>query len=98
MSKQHKNSSTSKGSPVRREAPKRQSWSTMDNATKKLFMSVLIVMAGALMTVLPGWQVVGYVVVGVGLGWYVWLRLAPVLKARHSRPAPQAGGEDGSSE
>jgi hypothetical protein len=67
----------------------------MDNATKKLFMSVLIVMAGALMTVLSGWQVVGYIVVAVGFGWYIWLRLAPVLKAHHSRPAPPAGGEDG---
>jgi hypothetical protein len=66
----------------------------MDNATKKLFMSVLIVMAGALMTMLPGWQVVGYVVVGFGFGWYIWLRLTPVLKARRSRAVPPAGGQD----
>ena len=94
MSKSHKASSTGNGSAPRGGAPRRQSWSTMDNATKKLFMSVLIVMAGALMTMLPGWQVVGYVVVGFGFGWYVWLRLAPVLKARHSRPVPPASGED----
>lgn len=95
MSKSHRASSTGNASPPRGGAPQRQSWSAMDNATKKLFMSVLIVMAGALMTMLPGWQVVGYVVVGFGFAWYVWLRLAPVLKARRSRPVPPAGGEDG---
>lgn len=94
MSKPHKGSSTRNGSPPRGRAPQRQSWSTMDNATKKLFMSVLIVMAGALMTMLPGWQVVGYVVVGFGFGWYIWLRLTPVLKARRSRAVPPAGGQD----
>lgn len=94
MSKSHRASSTGNASPPRGGAPQRQSWSAMDNATKKLFMSVLIVMAGALMTMLPGWQVVGYVVVGFGFAWYVWLRLAPVLKARRSRPVPPAGGED----
>jgi hypothetical protein len=53
---EHKNKT---GSPVHNglhgsEPRTRQTWSTMNNATKHLFMAVLVVMAGALLSMVPG--------------------------------------------
>jgi len=78
----HKNKA---GAPMRNgwhnsEPRTRQTWSTMDNATKLLFMAVLVVMAGALLSMVPGGRIPGYVVSGIGFALYVVLRLMTVWR------------------
>jgi hypothetical protein len=69
----------------------RQTWSMMNNATKLLFISVLVVMAGALLSMVPGWRVPGYIVCAVGLVVYFILELMPVWRTwRSSRHLPGA--------
>ena len=69
----------------------------MDNATKLLFMAVLVVMAGALLSVVPGWKTAGYVVIGIGFVWYISLRLVPAWRTwRSSRRLRQQSKESGS--
>ncbi|HEY5485481.1 MAG TPA: hypothetical protein VIJ80_02095 [Candidatus Cryosericum sp.] len=88
---EHKNKA---GAPVRNswhnsEPRTRQTWSTMDNATKRLFMAVLVIMVGALLSMVPGGRIPGYVVIGIGLAWYVVLRLMPAWRTwRSSRRLP----------
>src|SRR5664280_2402886 len=95
----HKNKA---GAPMRNgwhasEPRTRQTWSTMDNATKLLFMTVLVVMAGALLSMVPGWKIPGYVVIGVGFAWYIGLRLIPACRTwRSSRRLRQRSRESGS--
>jgi len=90
---EHKNKA---GSPVRNgrhgsEPRTRQTWSTMDNATKRLFMAVLVVMAGAFLSMVPGERIPGYVVSAIGFVSYVVLRLIPAWRAwRSSRRLPGA--------
>jgi hypothetical protein len=90
---EHKNKA---GSPVRNgwhgsEPHTRQTWSTMDNAKKRLFMAVLVVMAGALLSMVPGGKIPGYVVSAIGFVSYVVLRLIPAWRAwRSSRRLPGA--------
>jgi hypothetical protein len=75
----------------------RQTWSTMDNATKLLFVAVLVVMAGALLSVVPGWKIPGYVVIGIGFAWYIGLRLVPAWRTwRSSRRLRQRSKVSGS--
>lgn len=84
------------GSPVRngRHGPEpraQQSWSTMDNAAKCLFMAVLVVMAGALLSMVPGARIPGYVVSAIGFVSYVILRVIPAWRTwRSSRRVPEA--------
>ncbi len=52
----------------------------MDNATKLLFMSVLVIMCGALLSMVQGAKVIGYIVAGVGLAWYLILRFIPLWR------------------
>jgi len=83
---EHKNKA---GSPVRNgrhgsEPHTRQTWSTMDNAAKRLFMAVLVVMAGALLSMVPGARIPGYVVSAIGFVSYVLLRLIPAWRTRRS--------------
>jgi len=83
---EHKNKT---GSPVSNglhgsEPRTRQTWSTMSNDTKHLFMAVLVVMAGALLSMVPGGKIPGYVVSGIGFGLYVVLRLIHVWQVRRS--------------
>jgi len=83
---EHKNKT---GSPVHNglhgsEPRTRQTWSTMNNATKHLFMAVLVVMAGALLSMVPGGRIPGYVVSGIGFVLYVVLRLIPVWRTWRS--------------
>jgi hypothetical protein len=90
---EHKNKA---GSPVRNgwhgsEPRTRQTWSTMDNATKRLFMAVLVVMAGALLSMVPSGRIPGYVVSAIGFVSYAVLRLIPVWRTwRSSRRLPGA--------
>lgn len=73
------------------ETPTRQTWSTMSNDTKHLFMAVLVVMAGALLSMVPRGKILGYVVSGIGFGLYVVLRLVHAWQGRHSsKRAPGA--------
>jgi len=89
---EHKNKA---GSPVRngRHGPEpraQQSWSTMDNAAKRLFMAVLVVMAGALLSMVPGARIPGYIVSGIGFVSYVVLRVIPAWRTwRSSRRVPE---------
>lgn len=83
---EHKNKA---GSSVRNgwhtsEPRTRQTWSTMDNAAKHLFMAVLVVMAGALLSMVPGGRIPGYVVSAIGFMWYVVLRLIPAWRTWRS--------------
>jgi uncharacterized membrane protein len=83
---EHKNKT---GSPVHNglhgsEPRTRQTWSTMNNATKHLFMAVLVVMAGALLSMVPGGRIPGYVVSGIGFVLYIVLRLIPVWRTWRS--------------
>ncbi len=90
---EHKNKT---GVPVRNgwrnpEPRTRQTWSTMDNATKFLFIAVLVVMAGALLSMVPKGRIPGYIVSAIGFVLYVVLRLIPVWRTwRSSRRAPGA--------
>jgi hypothetical protein len=58
---------------------------TLDNAAKRLIMSVLVVMCGALVSMVQGARTVGYIIVGVGLAWYLFLRLIPLWHSRHAK-------------
>jgi hypothetical protein len=63
----------------------------MDNAKKRLFMAVLVVMAGALLSMVPGGRIPGYVVSAIGFVSYVVLRLIPAWRAwRSSKRLPGA--------
>jgi len=90
---EHKNKA---GAPVRNgwhnsEPRTRQTWSTMDNAAKRLFMAVLVVMAGALLSMVPGARIPGYVVSAIGFVSYVILRVIPAWRTwRSSRRVPRA--------
>ena len=90
---EHKNKA---GSPVRNgwhgSKPRtRQTWSTMDNATKRLFMATLVVMAGALLSMVPRGRIPGYVVSAIGFVSYVVLRVIPAWRTwRSSRRLPGA--------
>ena len=90
---EHKNKA---GSPVRNgrhgsEPHTRQTWSMMDNAAKRLLMAVLVVMAGALLSMVPGARIPGYVVSAIGFVSYVLLRLIPAWRTwRSSRRMPGA--------
>jgi len=90
---EHKNKT---GTPAQKgwhglEPGTRQTWSTMDNTTKRLFMAVLVVLAGALLSMVPSERILGYVVIGVGLAWYIMLRVMPAWRAwRSSRHPPVA--------
>jgi hypothetical protein len=84
------------GPPVRNgwhgsEPRTRQTWSTMDNATKRLFMAVLVIMAGALLSMVPGGRIPGYIVTAIGLVSYVVLRFLPAWRTwRASKRPPGA--------
>ncbi len=61
---------------------------TMDNATKRLFMSVLIIMCGALLSMTPQMKIVGYIIAGVGVVWYLFLRFLSLRqdwRAKHGQ-------------
>ncbi|MHB8106110.1 MAG: hypothetical protein ACYDH4_01565 [Candidatus Cryosericum sp.] len=90
---EHKNKAGSPaGNGLHGSEPRtRQTWSTMSNDTKHLFMAVLVVMAGALLSMVPSGKILGYIVSGIGFGLYVVLRLVHVWQTRHSsKRAPGA--------
>ncbi len=66
------------------ESRTRQTWSTMSNDTRHLFMAVLVIMAGALLSMVPSGKIPGYVVSGIGFGLYIVLRLVHVRQIRRS--------------
>jgi hypothetical protein len=90
---EHKNKAGSPGRNGRHgsEPRTRQTWSTMDNARKRLVMATLVVLAGALLSMVPRGRTPGYVVSAIGLVSYVVLRLMPVWRTwRSSRHLPGA--------
>lgn len=96
---EHKNKA---GSPVSNglhgsEPRTRQTWSTMNNDTKHLFMAVLVVMAGALLSMVPGAKIPGYVVSGIGFALYVVLRLMTVWRNRRSSKRALGAQQEGRS-
>jgi hypothetical protein len=56
----------------------------LDNAAKRLIMSILVVMCGALLSMVQGARTVGYIIAGVGLAWYLFLRLMPLWHSRRA--------------